>query len=103
MFLKKDSIKIGIILGLVIPFLGYWFWKGFFALLTFADVMNPTGFSESWRERTIALLAICMNIIPFQYYQKIRNDESMRGLVFPTVFYVVFWVFMFRDFIFGKE
>jgi hypothetical protein len=102
MFLKRDSIKIGIIVGLVLPFLGFWLWKGIFELLTLVNVMDPSGFSEDWRERTFALLAICMNIIPFQYYQKIRNDDTMRGLVFPTFLYVVLWVVIFRDSIFGQ-
>lgn len=102
MFLKKDSIRIGILIGLVLPFLGYWLWRGLFELLTLAEVMNPEGFSEDWRERTFALLGICMNIFPFQYYQKKRNDNSMRGLVFPTVAYVILWVVMFRDSIFAQ-
>ena len=100
MFLNKNDIKLGIILGLVLPFLGFWLWKGLFELLTIANIMDPTGFSEDWRERTFALLAICMNIIPFQYYQKKRNDDTMRGLVFPTLLYVFLWVFIFRDSIF---
>ena len=102
MFLKKNAIKIGIIIGLVLPFLGFWLWKGIFELATMAGIMNPTGFSEDWRERTFALLAICMNIIPFQYYQKKRFDDTMRGLVFPTILYVILWVVLFRDSIFGQ-
>jgi len=102
MFLKKDSIKIGIIVGLVLPFLGLWLWKGIFELLTVANIMDPSGFSESWRERTFALLGICMNLIPFHYHQKKHNDETMRGMVFPTFLYVVIWVIFFRDSIFGQ-
>ena len=99
---KQNNIKIGIMQGLLLPFLGYWLWKGIFGLLTLVQVMDPTGFSESWRERTFALLAICMNIIPFQYHQKNRNDDTMRGLVFPTVMFVVIWVVVFREDIFGQ-
>ena len=99
---KDNSIKIGIILGITLPFIGFWLWKGVFELLTMANVMDPTGFSEDWRQRTFALLAICMNIIPFQYHQKKRNDDIMRGLVFPTVLYVVAWVIIFRESIFGQ-
>ena len=99
---KDNSIKVGIILGLLLPFVGFWLWKGVFEFLTMAGVMDPTGFSEDWRQRTFALLAICMNIIPFQYHQKRRNDNTMRGLIFPTVLYVVVWVVVFRESIFGQ-
>ena len=102
MDLKSNSIKIGIVVGLILPFVGFWLWKGIFELLTMANIMDPTGFSEDWRQRTFALLAICMNIIPFQYHQKKRNDDTMRGLVFPTVLYVITWVIFFRESIFGQ-
>ena len=102
MFYKKNDIKIGILIGLLLPFLGFWLWKGIFELLTMMKVMDPTGFSEDWRERTFALLAICLNIFPFQFHQKNRNDDTMRGLVFPTVLYVVLWVILFRESIFGQ-
>ena len=102
MDLKSNSIKNGIIIGLVLPFLGFWLWKGFFELFTMAGIMDPTGFSEDWRQRTFALLAICMNIIPFQRNQKKRHDETMRGLIFPTVMYVIIWVVFFRESIFGQ-
>jgi len=102
MNLKDDSIKIGIVVGLLLPFVGFWLWKGIFELLTMVNVMDPTGFSEDWRQRTFALLAICMNIFPFQYHQKRRNDDTMRGLVFPTILYVVTWVIFFRESILGQ-
>ncbi len=99
-YLDKNSIGFGLIIGLLLPILGYWAWKVFFELLTVLKLMDPSGFSESWRARTFALLGICMNIFPFQYYQKRRYDNTMRGLIFPTILYVIIWVVVFRHAIF---
>ncbi len=100
MFWNRNNIITGLILGLLIPLTGYWLIKGGFELLTQIGAFDPTGFSESWRARTISLLAICLNIIPFNLYRRRRFDESMRGLIFPTVLFVGIWVFWFKDFLF---
>lgn len=100
MFWNKNAVSTGIILGLLLPFLGFWLIKGFFELFTYFELFNPNGFSASWRARTIALLAICANIIPFNLYRKRRFDDSMRGLIFPTIFFVAIWVYQFRADIF---
>ncbi len=93
---NRDSIPIGIILGILIPVIGYYFWSSLFELLGQAGIMNPDGFSFTWRARTTSLLAICMNLIPFQIYKNKRFDKSMRGLIFPTVLFVGYWIYHFR-------
>ena len=52
------------------------------------------------RERTLALLAVCCNIFPFNYCRKKRWDNAMRGMVFPTIIYAAAWVYRYHDILF---
>jgi len=93
--LNKDSIPLGFVLGIVIPFVGYAVWLMVFEQLTEAGVMSPQGFTTNWRERTIGLLAICCNLIPFLVYNKKRFTNTMRGIIFPTVGLAMVWFYFF--------
>ena len=97
MNLRDNNIIVGIITGLLVPVLAYGLWTLLFNLLTSVGVMDPSGFSASWRLRTVALLSICMNIIPFNLHKKWRHSESMRGLIFPTILFVIVWVIYFKN------
>ncbi len=98
-FLNKNSIVIGLVLGILLPILGYGLLKGLFWVLSQAVNSDYSG----WRERTITLLAICFNLIPFNYYKKKKYfTNSMRGVVVPTVIFGGLWVYYFRDFILGQ-
>ncbi len=100
MNLREDNLIVGIITGILVPVLAYGLWTLLFTALTKAGIMDPDGFSESWRARTLALLAICSNLLPFQLHKKWRNDQSMRGLIFPTIVFVGIWVYVFKSAIF---
>ncbi len=102
MNLREDGVLIGIITGILVPVLAYGLLTLLFTLLTQVGIMDPTGFSESWRLRTIALLAICANLVPFQMHKGWHNDQSMRGLIFPTILFVAIWVFYFKADIFQQ-
>ncbi len=102
MNLRDDNIKTGIITGLLVPILAYGLLTLIFSLLTQAGVMDPSGFSESWRMRTLSLLAICSNILPFNMHKNKRHNESMRGMIFPTLLFVAAWVFYFKDVLFAN-
>ena len=96
MNLRTNDFKVGLITGLLIPMLSYGILTLFFTLLTNMELMDPSGFSESWRSRTLALLAICGNLIPFNLHKKARHEASMRGMIFPTILFVGIWVWWFR-------
>ncbi len=93
---NRNHILAGIILGIITPILGYFLIDAIFKLLNELGIMDPDGFSFTWRERTTSLLAICMNLIPFQLYKLKRFDNAMRGLIFPTIIMVAYWVYHFR-------
>ena len=94
--MEKDKIIIGLILGLILPVVGYAILLEIYGLLSGSGVISDEGFSTTFRERTIALLAVCFNLIPFTYFNNRRMYNGMRGLVFPTVLFVMIWLFYFR-------
>ena len=89
--LQKDSIVFGLLIGLVIPFIGYALVLEFYDQLTSAGILSADGFSETFQKRTTLLLAICLNLIPLSYFSRKFAYDSMRGIVFPTIAYVAIW------------
>jgi len=101
--LKKDSILIGIIIGLAVPFVGYAIVMIIFEQLVAAGLMDPASSSiSSRRMRTIGLIAICTIIIPIQFFKNKRCDKTIRGLSFPFLFYVCLWIYIYKDTLFGQ-
>ena len=56
-------------------------------------IFNPAGMTGNFRERTIALIAIICNVIPLQIFNRKLFLDAMRGIVFPTLIYVVLWMY----------
>jgi len=99
--LTKDSLPIGALLGLMIPFVGFALLLEIYDQLESAQIISDIGLSETFRKRTIALLAICFNLIPFSLFNRRRLHNSMRGVIFPTVLYVATWVIYFSSSLFS--
>ena len=95
MNISKDSIIIGILIGLVVPFVGYALLLTLFDYLQSVGLVEPNGLSPTFRQRTLSVLAICLNIIPINIFKKRYWDKSMRGVVFPTGLYVIAWIIYF--------
>lgn len=94
--MEKDKLIVGLMLGLMLPVVGYAILLEIYELLSSNGIISNEGLSQTFRERTIALLAVCFNLIPFTYFNKKRMYNGMRGLVFPTVLFVMVWLFYFR-------
>lgn len=94
--MEKDKIIVGLILGFLLPVVGYAILLEIYDQLANNGLISDEGLSRTFRDRTIALLAICFNLIPFSYFNRNRMQNGMRGLVFPTVVFVIIWVFYFR-------
>lgn len=98
--LDKDSLIVGVLLGLAVPFVGYALILTLFEQLAATDWLSSETRTITFRARTIAVLAICLNIIPFKYYQKQWYQTTMRGIVIATLLYVGVWLFNFAGDIF---
>ena len=93
----NDKIIIGLLLGIAIPFVSYALLLELYDQLDSGGVISDVGMSETFRKRTIALLAVCMNLIPFTYFSRTYRFNSMRGIIFPTVAYAIGWLIYFRE------
>ena len=94
--LEKNSVFTGLVIGAVVPVLGFFAIEFIFDLLMKMELMEyVSGSGTSRRLRTKALIAICFNLIPLNIGRKNRWDDTMRGIVFPTLLYVGFWIYKF--------
>lgn len=96
MFFNRNSIVVGIIVGLVVPFVGLAILMMLNEQLAYLDITFPNGSTfDGLSPRLLNALAICLNLIPFRYYVSQYKNESLRGVVFPTVLYVIYWMSKF--------
>ena len=99
---QKDSIVAGLIVGILIPFLGYALWLEIYDQLEAIDLISPFKVGD-FRRRTSALLGICLNLIPFTFFNRKRFFNSMRGVMFPTIIYGFIWFFYFGVAMLGQN
>jgi hypothetical protein len=86
-----DALWLGIVIGIVFPVIMYGVLLSLFDSLELYVLPPEASFSRGFRFRTLPLLAICANLIPFHLYRKWGRDKTMRGLIFPTLGYVLYW------------
>lgn len=91
---EKDSIVAGLLLGVFIPIVGYALWLEIYDQLDARGVISGFG-AEDFRRRTSALLGICVNLIPFGFFNRKRFFNSMRGIMIPTIIYGFAWFLYF--------
>lgn len=92
---KYNSVLTGIIVGLVLPFVGYAILLLIYDQIDTWILKNSEGIQGDFRERTIGLIAIILNVLPLQYFYKKYWDNAMRGIVFPTLIFVGLWMYMY--------
>lgn len=97
MFLNRDAIWVGVVVGLLVPFVGYAVLLMIYEALENLGWASSAGFLGNFRERTIALVAVSLNIIPMNMFMARRNGNSMRGVLVVTMVYAIIWFLYFRD------
>jgi len=92
----KDNIITGILLGLLTPLVAWFIVKFGFDIIGNMSARSEFGGTPTWRPRTLALIALCFNLIPFQIAKMKRYDKTLRGIVFPTIIFVAVWFLYFK-------
>lgn len=95
MLKNRNEVWIGLVVGLLLPFVGY------ALLLSVNDYFINNGMSSGFRPRSLALIAVCLNILPMNVFMSRGQGQSMRGILIMTIFYAVTWFLYFRDSLFG--
>lgn len=92
MFYQRNHVFIGLIIGLAMPIIAY------ALILTLLESIDTyAGFTQvvlakAIKPRTLALIAICVNILIMQYYRKLRAEESMRGIFIAVGILAIAWI-----------
>jgi hypothetical protein len=89
--LDRDSFALGFALALIFPVVMYGVLLALYDTLEGLLLASDLGFAEDFRTRTLILIAICCNLILFHLYQKWGRDTTTRGMVLPTLMFVVYW------------
>ena len=93
---KKDSVWIGIGFGLLFPAIVYGVLLLIYTLLDKLGVFSDVGFADDFRTRTLALIAICTNLVVMQSYRTSHfRHETIRGLLIASMLLVGIWFFTF--------
>lgn len=88
--LIKNNVFHGLIVGIIFPIL-------VFSLLYAVNrVLITNEFSRiSFKLSSVALFALCSNLIPVLIANKKYMEEFIRGIMFPTVLGAFAWFFYF--------
>jgi hypothetical protein len=93
---QKNAIWVGLLLGLLVPFVAYALLLTIFEQLEMTGIVSRDGLSPQFRERTLSVVAIGLNVFVFNYYARRRFFvNTMRGMVIATVICVGVWAAIF--------
>lgn len=97
--LEKNSLPIGIIVGVLLPIIGYIIFYGIYEGLEIIGWVSDGGFRPKFRERTIGIIALALNAIALNYYQKRYYFNSVRGVVVTTAVWIGVWLYLYGEYV----
>ncbi len=92
---QRNEIWVGLLYGLLLPVAGFLVLYNLFSLLEIKGAASGAGFSENFRERTLAIVAIAVNLFILSRFRKLRWEHAMRGVVIATSLLALAWLFFF--------
>ncbi|NBB89159.1 MAG: hypothetical protein GVX96_05185 [Bacteroidetes bacterium] len=99
----SGTILKGILFGTLVPIGGYLI---AFALFDVIARISESGalieYTSDFRPRTLCLVGLMCNLIPFHYFIRQGETRTVRGIVAPTLIYALIWFFYFRESIFAS-
>jgi hypothetical protein len=94
--LRKDSVWVGIGMGIIVPVALYGILLLVYHFLDTMGVFSDVGFAEDFRTRTLALVSICANLLIMQSFRKShRHHETIRGILIASMLLVGIWFWKF--------
>ncbi len=90
---KNDHLLVGLAVGLLVPIVGY------ALLIQLSEYFSASAGREIvFKPRTLALVGLCLNILPMNVFRRSYRNRSLRGLVTATVILAIVWFV-----IYGRE
>lgn len=87
--LRKDDLKLGVLLGLIGPFIGlfgYYLWK--FSLYSFSDFITALRLNKPL-VTAITIPCLLVNIVFFTYFINTKKDQTAKGIFVVTLIFAV--------------
>lgn len=91
----RNEIWVGLLFGLLLPTCTFVLLYEVFNLLEAQGAASGAGLASNFRERTVAILAIALNLLPLNIYRNRRWERSMRGVVIATAVLALVWIFRY--------
>ncbi len=92
---KQNKIWVGLLTGILFPALAFILLYQIFSILEKMGAVSNKGFSPNFRERTLAILSLAVNMILINLYRRRRWELAMRGIVIATTLLAFVWVFVY--------
>ena len=92
--MRVNKAPVGLFLGLFFPLLGYlvvYFILGRDG--SFTEFSNSLAHNGDLAGKVISL-SVLANLAPFLYFNKNRQDQTVKGIVIATMLYMALFVYM---------
>ena len=83
--LKRDDIKLGLIIGLLTPLIGifvFYIWK--FSSVSFSEFWGYLGANKSLIT-SLSVICLFLNVVVFTLYINTKRDKTAKGIFAITV------------------
>lgn len=83
--LKKDNIRLGLIIGLLMPLLGvviFYLWK--FSSVSFSEFWDYLNTHKNLIT-SVSVICLFLNIVVFTLYINTKRDQTAKGIFAVTV------------------
>ena len=92
---KRNHIITGLVPGLLLPIAIYALLYALFGLLEAKGAASGEGLAANFRERTLAIVALAINVWLIHLFKKRRWEDAMRGVVVATGVLALVWLIRF--------
>jgi hypothetical protein len=92
---QRNNIWFGLVAGILLPVLTYVLLYQIFNIMEKLGWVSDNGFSPNFRERTLAVVAIAVNLPLLNLFRRRRWDLAMRGVVIATTALAFAWVIFY--------
>lgn len=97
----KNETWLGLLIGALLPIVGFGTMIYFNDMLLNMKIAIRGGDIFSMDEKTLYVLGVCYNLIPFSIYRRKRFDLTMTAIIWPTLIYVglfFVWYILYPEF-----
>ncbi len=87
---RNDHLWIGLAVSFFVTLVSY------FLLLQLGDWFSAgAGREISFRPRTLALIAICINVLPMNVFRRTYRHRALKGLIIGVMVLAAGWFFYY--------